>query len=128
MPDNEPLNFYNDCVMRKDLSAVRKWFKPWNDYHENVFNNAKLTIYQSFMEFYLTGLETENVVLFEYSKPTLVADYINNHYRRKIIKQVYKENKTKKNKSIDLEISRYDFEEDLAYYASLNEQYEILHK
>ena len=126
MPNNDPLNFYNDCVVREDPSAVRKWFKPWNDYHDNILNNANLTIYQSFMKYYLTGLQAENVVLFEYSKPTLVADYVNTHYRRQIIKEVYKENKTKMNKIIDSEISRYNFDEDLTYYASLMAQYQIL--
>lgn len=59
MVDNSFSHFVDDCIYRKDINKVRKWFKPWSPYQQSaLMHNPGKTIYECFMDYYLFNFIT----------------------------------------------------------------------
>lgn len=71
MKNNTWEDFFNDCVLvKKGLSGIKKWFRPWEIYHNAIMMHLKKGegIYSAYYRFY-TSMDLLNPVGLEGTLP-----------------------------------------------------------
>ena len=132
MNNNSYKNFIEDCYFREDKLAVKKWFKPWSDYHERAFISNSEPIYKAFYKFYLFGEnkysfdETLSFIHFINTKDInyYLPKYINKKINLPLIKKIPNINITSKKKNY--KFFDFKFEEDLKYYEFIKDTFEFI--
>ena len=132
MKNNKYEDFINDCYYRDNTSAVKKWFKPWNEYHSRAFIDNGLPIYKALYKFYLSiGEKYDEKFLQKIIRFVNVEDintklplYVNKKIKLPLIKEIPKINKS--NIEINYQMRDFKFEEDLNFYQYIQKQYKFI--